>query len=489
VSAEPISRPDLAAELAEKPGGGPDAPRSGVLIVRTSVIVGAFVVLLGIFSCRELPREEDVPLAAFPGRIETAPKIRMVVRRNAGSVPMEVRGAFRVFDERGNEISNRNKKLSRLYVTYNGRHLKLGALPMVVGGDNITRMRIQPREVGSLEVGDKVYPGDVEFIGVPGRQTLHCIIHMNIEEYICGVLAGEVPVDKWHEEALKAQAVSSRTYAMYQHLKNRSKVWDFGPTGKEAQEYKPGIVRNARINRAVNMTSGQVLTWQNRVFPTYFHSSCGGHTLDSSKIFTTMAIKPLGGAPCTWCSDPKLGNKFSAWKKTMSMNSIASRLNKGAGAIPELRKLRGKGGIYALEVAEQDPAGRVTLFRVRVHYAPGSIDCWANDVRIALGTRDLPSTNCKVTTNKLSPPTRYYFEGGGWGHGVGLCQWGSLGMARAGYDYQDVLAHYFPYSRIIRMVYDRPEDAPVAGGDGESGTTRRQAPRPAGGSADKRPRG
>jgi stage II sporulation protein D len=152
----------------------------------------------------------------------------------------------------------------------------------------------------------------------------------------------------------------------------------------------------------------------------------------------------------------------------MAMSTIASRLEKAAGSIPELRKLRGKGGIYALEVADRTEDGRVTMFRVRVHYAPGSVDCWANDVRIALGTRDLPSTKCRVTTNKSTPPTRYYFEGSGWGHGVGLCQWGSLGMARAGYDYQDILAHYFPYSRIIRMVYDQPDETAVAGGAGES---------------------
>ena len=80
-----------------------------------------------------------------------------------------------------------------------------------------------------------------------------------------------------------------------------------------------------RTCQAVNSTSGQVMTWQNRVFPAYFHSSCGGHTLDSAKVFNRISIKPLSGVACKYCSDPKL-NKFAHWKKTYSIGTIAHRL-------------------------------------------------------------------------------------------------------------------------------------------------------------------
>jgi len=322
-------------------------------------------------------------------------------------------------------------------------------------------------------VNQRVYPGDVEFIGVPGRRAVHCVVHLNIEEYVCGVLAGEVPIEKWHDEALKAQAVASRTYALYHVLKRRRELWHFGSKGRDSQEYRAGIIRNARINRAVNLTRGQVLTWQNRVFPAYFHSSCGGHTLDSASVFTAVSIQPLSGTKCKWCTGPKLGNKYRTWKKDFSSATIARRLEAAAARNPNLRKLRNQGGVRALEIAETTPDGRITRFRVRVNYAPFSHDVWANDVRLALGANELRSTKCKLRTRK----SHYYFDGTGWGHGVGLCQFGSLGMARAGYDYRDILDHYFPYSRLIRMSYVRPEEAPVAAGPKTPAAPSRGAPR------------
>jgi stage II sporulation protein D len=425
------------------------------------VLVSAFVFLLVIFSCQEIRHTDDRPLIAFPEGLGRAPVMRMVIRRKTRQVPMNIDGPFRIYDAEGNEVPNSNTRLWRVYVGFDGRQLWLGNQAMAPHGRKMARMRISPDRVGSLELFHKIYPGDVEFIGVPGTKTVHCVVHMNIEEYVCGVLAGEVPVGKWHDQALKAQAVTSRTYAMYYHLLNRKKAWDFGTTGREAQQYKAGIVRNARINRAVNSTRGQLLTWQNRVFPAYFHSSCGGHTLDSAKVFNRVSIKPLAGAECKWCGDPKL-NKYARWKRTFAMGTIAHRLDRAAGRLPEFRKLRGRGGVRALEIAEKTEDGRITRFRVRVHLSPGSYEFLANDVRLALGPNELMSTKCRIATNKSRPPSRYYFEGNGWGHGVGLCQWGSLGMARAGYDYQDILATYYPYSRIIRMNYEEPEQSTVA---------------------------
>jgi len=467
LTAKPDYEPDPGTDA---PGGDPEGRRR--VMARAVVLIGAFFFLLIIFSCREMRREEQAPLAYFPGRIGRAPVVRMAVRRKATAVRVSVRGGYEVLDAEDAVVASSSRKLSGAFCSFDGRRLWLGDLAMSANGKSMARMRIRPRDLGSLEVDHKVYPGDVEFIGVPRTRTLHCVIHMNIEEYICGVLSGEVPVDKWHDQALRAQAVASRTYAMYYHLINRSKAWDFGRTGMEAQQYKPGIVRNSRVNRAVNSTSGQILTWQNRVFPAYFHSSCGGHTLDSSMVFNRVSIKPLSGVPCKWCGDPKL-NKYAHWKKTYSMGTIAHRLDRAAGRMPELHKLRGKGGLRALEIADSTEDGRITRFRVRVHLSPGSYDFWANDIRMAMGPNDLRSTKCKMTSSR----GRYYFEGSGWGHGVGLCQWGSLAMARAGYDYQDILTHYYPYSRLFRMSYDESGKTAVTSGSGSRPREVRSVPR------------
>jgi stage II sporulation protein D len=203
-------------------------------------------------------------------------------------------------------------------------------------------------------------------------------------------------------------------------------------------------------------------------------------------VFTRTSIKPLSGAACKWCTDPKLDNKYKSWKLTLARGTIAHRLEKAAKGIPELGRLRRRGRIYALEIADRAEHGRITRFRVRFDYDPGSAELWANDVRLALGPNQLRSTNCRIATN--ADKSRYYFAGSGWGHGVGLCQWGSLGMARAGYDYQDILAHYFPYSRIIRMVYEENQGTEVAKSSTAVPAPRRSSPRRSGG-ADERPKG
>jgi stage II sporulation protein D len=482
VNAKRSSRPVIDPE-GPVDGPGSRDPVSRDTMVRAAVIVGAFIFLMAIFSCRGVERAEDRPLAAFPARVEKAPEVRIVLAERSSAVEMALEGPFRIMDDAGREVFNRNSRLGRLHVSFDGTQIRLGALPMVVRdrpdarGEPMAVIRIVPGEVGSLSINGKVYPGDVEFIGIPGTKTLHCVLHLNIEMYVCGVLGGEVPVDKWHDEALRAHAVVSRTYAMFYHLLNAGKPWDFGATGREAQEFSPGVPRNARVNRAVNGTRGQVLAWNNQVFPAFFHSSCGGHTLDSSHVFTKTSIKPLSGRECTWCLKPELGNKLASWEKRMTMATIASRLAAGGQKNPELaRQLRGKGDIYSLEAAERSPDGRVVSFKVRFPYAPGSAVLWANDVRLALGARELPSTKCEMDVSRSAVA----FKGSGWGHGVGLCQFGSLGMAMAGNGYQDILAYYYPHSQIVRMGYEETGPGGAEETSGPAGNGVKAPPAPTG---------
>jgi len=442
-----IEGAELPPERALPP---PDPESRRRLVARAVILAAAFFLTLVLISpgCRGLPRDEDVPLAAFPGPVANAPHVRVLVRGSAPAVTLAVAGPFRMFDGRGAEIPHRNEKLSRLPVTFQDGRLALGAFALVISGEPISRLRIAPERLGSLEVDGKVYPGDVEFIGVKGASALHAVVHMAIEEYVAGVLAGEVPVESWHDEALRAQAVVSRSYALYFALKNAREPWDFGTTGREAQEYRAGIVRNARINRAVNLTAGEVLVFGNQVFPAYFHSSCGGHTVDAAEVFTRQSIPPLAGAECPWCTkQPE--NKYASWKKEFSIGTLAYRLRRAAENNPALKTVAKLGDIRSVEAAAASPDGRITRFLVRGPFAPGSLELSANDFRGAVGWSDLPSTKCRMTASG----SRYTFAGSGWGHGVGLCQWGSQGMALAGYGYQEVLASYFPMSRLVRMTY------------------------------------
>ncbi|HOX07351.1 MAG TPA: SpoIID/LytB domain-containing protein [Planctomycetota bacterium] len=424
-------------------------------VTRVVVLAVAAFALVAIFSCRQLPRSEDVPLHAFPGPFKDAPKVRLIVRQKAQAVNLAVTGPFRLYDGSGAEIPITMKRLAAAPVTFRDRCLAVGSLPLRPNSEDLGRLRIVPEKSGTVEISGQVFPGDVELIGVRGTSTLHVVVHMDIEEYLCGVLAGEVPVDRWNEEALRAQAVASRTYALYYSLRNASDPWDFGMTGREAQEYRPGVSRNAKINLAVNSTRGEVLTWNNMIFPAWFHSSCGGHTVDATAVFTRRHIDALGGAECRWCRQQP-DNKYASWKRDINFTVIADRLAKELSDDPEvgptMRKITKNKPLRSLEVAEKAPDGRITKFLARGPGDPGSVEIRANDVRLAIGPSELPSTNCSMT-----PGSRYRFEGAGWGHGVGLCQFGAQGQAQDGRNYQEILATYFPSSRIVKMAYSLPE--------------------------------
>lgn len=420
------------------------------------IVAAALLSLLVIFSCRQQPRNEEIPLYSFPEPYKNEPRIRMLVRQNAPAVTVAVTGSFKLYDSRGALIPNTNSRLARISATYSQRErcLMLGNQPLRPNGDNLERVRISPDESGTLELEGRAYPGELELIAEKKNGTLHAVVRMGLEDYVIGVLAGEVPWETWNEEALKAQAVASRTYALYYSLRNQDALWDFGDTGRYAQQFKPGTLRNSALNRIVGSTAGEVLTWNNMIFPAWFHSSCGGHTADASTVFTRQRIDPLGGVECPWCKEVP-GNKYASWKKELNIANVHNSI----GASRDLREdpavgdaIKHIGPVRALEVAGKAPDGRITSFVVRGPYTPGSVEVRANDIRLAIGPSVLPSTNCTMT----AAGGRYHFDGSGWGHGVGLCQFGAQGQALKGRSYQDIVATYFPSSRLVKLTYARP---------------------------------
>jgi len=425
-------------------------------VTRVAILAAAIFALLVIFSCQQLPRNEEAPLYAFPGPVRNAPKVRMVVRQNAQAVTVAVDGPFKLHDGRGVEIPNTNVRLARAAITFKDRCLTIANWPLRPNDQDLDRLRISPEKPGSLEVEGSLFPGELELIGDKKNSTLHAVVRLDLEEYVCGAVAGEVPVETWHEEALKAQAVASRTYALYYSLRNAEALWDFGMSGREAQQYRPGIFRNPRINLAVNLTAGEVLTWNNMVFPAWFHSSCGGHTADAAEVFTRQKIEALAGVECPWCRRVP-DNKYAAWRRDIPFQTIVARIerdaetNLGSPLRPLVRPLIKPGHLRSLEVAATSPDGRITRFLARGPGAPGSAELVANDVRLAIGPSELPSTKCRMTAG-----TRCHFEGAGWGHGVGLCQWGTQGQALEGRGYQQILATYYPTSRIVKLTYGPP---------------------------------
>ncbi len=282
-----------------------------------------------------------------------------------------------------------------------------------------------------------------------GLTVVACI---GMEEYLAGVLAGEGPVDKGHPEALKAQAITSRSYALYQTRKNAGESYDVESTVM-SQVFRGGFRSHPALSAAINGTRGLVLTAGGEVFPAYFHSTCGGHTDSSVTVFPDLpATRPLGGAHCPYC----VQSPHYRWKWLLNKAALAEKLraNPPAAVAPVSLPAR-VGSISSIEFL--DAAGApiaaprgvpVRAASVRIRHSGGVLQMQGNAFRLLVSPRDLKSL---LIEQAIDRGDAVEIAGGGFGHGVGLCQFGSQGMAQAGQPYATILANYYPGAALARM--------------------------------------
>ncbi|MBN1808733.1 MAG: SpoIID/LytB domain-containing protein [Planctomycetes bacterium] len=396
----------------------------------------AFLALL--FSCRELPTREDAVLAAFPKSIPNAPEIRVLVLQDVSEVKLAVHGRFQLKTEDGRVIPNRNRNLGEVSVKAMSGGIALG-----VQSFRTETITVAPVDSGSLYINDMPWPGEVTFMrsGLP----LHfdVINTVNLEVYLCGVIAGETPWRSWPGETLKAQAVASRTYALHAHLTavRAGRPYDVVSTHM-SQVFKPGVIDQPVISRAVNATRGQVLTYQEKIFPAYFSAACGGHTEDSSKVFGDLKVAPLSGVDCPFCRAG--GSKYDSWEAEIPTDILTRRLK----LVAQKEFGRQLGQVRMVEPVGTGVSKRVTSVRIINALEPMTMN--SNVFRLAVGPKELPSTFFVV---EAAGRNVLRFKGKGWGHGVGMCQFGAEQAGRASWSYFEILAWYYKGARLTLLPY------------------------------------
>ncbi|MBI1909536.1 MAG: SpoIID/LytB domain-containing protein [Deltaproteobacteria bacterium] len=266
------------------------------------------------------------------------------------------------------------------------------------------------------------------------------VLEIELENYLLGVLAGEVPED-WPIEALKAQAVAARTYALYRRSNPRSELYDLETT-VEDQVFKnpskghPSPKVSKRFRQAVAETAGEVLTSgemptpEAGLIPAYYHSCCGGQTEAASSVWGGLDSglpAPIKDPYCKACPN------FS-WEERIPKAEIT----------PLLFETEGEEGkeTMTLTIQNRDPAGRVQQLSIRQNGKSRLIT--ANDFRRTVGYQRLKSSWFDFKEEEEA----YIFSGHGSGHGVGLCQWGAKGMAERGFPYSEILKFYYPQAVI-----------------------------------------
>ncbi|GAB4535351.1 MAG: SpoIID/LytB domain-containing protein [Thermodesulfovibrionia bacterium] len=293
---------------------------------------------------------------------------------------------------------------------------------------------------GKIIVNGEVYSGNLEVIG--DSNGLYVIKELPLEDYVEGVVSAEGGKD-WELEALKAQAVIARTYAILYIENNPKKGFHLTSTIMN-QAYKEGD-NSPLIKRAVKETEGEVLVYNDRPINALYHSVCVGKTEIPEEVwgndYPTVTSPPgtVTSPPGTVTSPPYLKSVDCNTKDT-PYDNWQRRFS-----IPNLERAIGIDGIKDIEVVDYTLTGRVRTLRFKTE---GSlIEIKATELRRMLGYKELPSTDFSVRIEGDS----VIFDGRGWGHGVGLSQWGAQEMAKNGKDYREILEHFYPGAVIKKQ--------------------------------------
>ncbi len=323
-------------------------------------------------------------------------------------------------------------------ITYSGATILLEGQP--AGASSVRFESLAPDD--ALRLNDRDASGTLTVSHPSGRAGLLAVALLNLDEYLAGVLAGEVPYDRWHPEALRAQAVVSRTFAMYEMRGRTGDLYDVESTVM-SQVFKSGYKSVPALMTAVLSTRGLALTSGGALFPAYFHSTCGGHTEAAAGIFPEFAgVKPLCGVTCPYCTQ----SPSYRWRASFSKEQIAAKLRT---QIPNI------GTIESISFADSKgiPVGNTSadLRRVQVvsiKHSNGVSQLQGNAFRLAVGPKELKSL---LFGQVIDRGDTLDFGGGGFGHGVGLCQYGMEGMAAAGQPYTNILGFYYPGAALTRV--------------------------------------
>lgn len=380
-----------------------------------------------------LPRETLLPRLAPAAPVETAPAaaagraIRVLVARDYA---LEITSDATLFVY-GADARELGRARERLACRAQGGAVACGELRAPV-------LQVIPARGRVVGVAGRNYRGAVVLRIEAGR--LAAVNRVSLEQYLYGVLPREVPHD-WPAEALKAQAVAARTYAVSRIERAAGLAYDLEDTVL-SQVYGGYDAERPGTNGAVDATRGEIMRYGGQPIVAYFHSHSGGRTEDPAYVWGARL-------PYLVSKDDPHSLKSGAmrWSAEFSQADIDRKL---AAELPV-------GRFKALRVVRRN-GSRIEL--VRVEGERRSLQLSANRLRLLLGPAKLKSTAFTYTQSRAG----LRFEGRGYGHGVGMSQWGAMAMAKGGAGYREILSFYYQGVNIERF----PAEGGAPGEAGEA---------------------
>ena len=406
------------------------------------LLVACGIASLVLSSCHRFGPDVTVP--PEPLKFEGVPTVRVrTTTRSVNEAELYTTGGYRILVD-GREVG---KSTSRLPRTTCRRSKERWTLGMLTATGKTLNLIPQPGTL--VGYGKKRYRGRlVLHADGPDRFFVHN--HVDMESYLASVVAKELYSD-FHPEAYLAQAVAARTYALYEIATRGQRssfdVWD----SQRSQVYEGMLAETNRSWTAVRNTHAQVLAFgppgAERIFLTQFSACNGGHVNGAQVIRSVKdgeKIPPLLGG-----QKDGDGQKcpYYFWSPVQVRKQDLYRVL--SGRYESIRKL---GNLETLRVETRTDYDRPVMLAV-VNKASQAVNIRAEDVRLSLlrsnirAAKKLYSMNCKI--RDLGDLIEFY-DGRGFGHGVGLSQWGAEEKARRGMKSEEILEFYYPGAEIFR---------------------------------------
>ena len=283
----------------------------------------------------------------------------------------------------------------------------------------------------SDEVNIAPYSGNI-YIKEPQNKYLI----LDIDEYLSGVVSGEMGEDSPYE-AFKAQAVVSRTYLLFTSKKNKQKGLPYDIENSIYNQVHK-VCKSEKIRNAVDETKDEILTFNGEIVEIFFHACCGGKTTSPSSVWGGNYNGSINGIIDDYCE----GTPYYSWEKKYSSDYLS-----------DIFKLY---NIDKIEIVEKDASGRVKNLNL-ITKGGKVMQLSGHKFRLKIlsaltkvsfdNPSNLPSTMFDVEKKDND----FIFRGNGYGHGVGLCQWGAKKMAESGKNYREILKFFFPDMEIISL--------------------------------------
>ena len=370
----------------------------------------------------------SVQVSTVTGAIAGSLDLRVAIEENVGSV--------RVGSSVNALVKNGAGQVLGEIQGMNGFTAVRGGSGVNLDTWSASRIVIEPKDAnGVVWIGDRWYRGKTMLVPTGGGLT--AVNTVDLEAYLASVLGGEMN-GSWHQEALKAQAVAARSYALYRRNRDGNGNFDLCDTAR-CQVYRGVQDESAGTQAAVAATAGQVLTYRGQIIEALFHSSSGGP--DGGR---TENVEDVWGSNVPYLKsvqDFDRSSPVASWSKVVSRS--------------ELGKAVGLGPVDAV-----NPVGRPTAggSYTKLQFVSGGSRkvVKAEDLRDVFNLRSakiaiVPQSGQAKSGDKNARPSFFEIRGNGFGHGLGLSQYGAKAMAEGNYSYNQIVLHYFTGTELRKI--------------------------------------